>query len=348
MENIPSVEIPGSNTEKEKTTAIDKLNALLGERLDEEYEKMVGDTNVKLAGFKPTKEQFRQYCLFFKKGLEYVSSKYGNSALPENLDFRSGKLQIGDLADPEFIGYMPETDNVVVSFLHIASQCARYDRHDQRFFDSHLPKDYGVYGEDYTVLQAIEEGYHRYQIHELSFKSEDANSERNINHPLEKEIIPIFATALKDLNIKLHYLPDDKSSSNLPESDKETGPEDEKRKRWDCLIKLAIGLGATKAEAKEKAYEVMDRDDLAGIDLTLDEDYMKAEDIAKILRVGARFIPQNKEGFPNRKKEFQFEVGLRALQLAKDPLDSAAFKSLDTMIGLWTFGKGEAGTGKRL
>lgn len=200
MENFDQ----SKNQEKFKITALEKIETLINENLDEMYKIMLENDNVKNSGLKPTKKQFREYCEYFKKGLEYTSQEYGKDALPENLTFYTEEMRTGEIIDNDFIGYMPENDNLGVSFLHIANQCTRYDKPHLLFKDSHLPQGYGVTGEDYTVLQVIEESFHKYQVKKLGLKPE--NTMRNIDHPIENQIIQVFQKAVRDLNIKLYQL----------------------------------------------------------------------------------------------------------------------------------------------
>jgi hypothetical protein len=190
--------------ENKKINALDRIKYVLDHDIDRIYDLMLKNENVISSGLKPTKEQFRQYCALFQKGLEYVSTKYGQTALPENFSFYNGYMQSGDLTDDSFITYIADEDKLGVSFLHTAEQCARYDQPYLIFSDYHLPENSGVVAEDLTVLQAIEEGYHRHQIKSLGYKAE--SSMRDINHPLENEIIKIFEIAMKELNIQLRRI----------------------------------------------------------------------------------------------------------------------------------------------
>jgi hypothetical protein len=201
MENL---EKQFASKDEKKITVIEIIDNFLKTNFDEVYQIMVDNEKVRSAGFEPSKEQFGQYCLLLKKGLEYVSSKYGKTALPENLCFYTGEMQAGNSFTPDFIGYMSEKDELGISFLHIAGQCARYNEPRAKFIDHHLPEGHGVIAEDYTTLQAIEEGYHRHQIKQLGFKPEDTRLDRD--HPAEKEVIKIFQVAIEDLGIKLYKL----------------------------------------------------------------------------------------------------------------------------------------------
>jgi hypothetical protein len=117
-----------------------------------------------------------------------------------------------------------------------------------------------------------------------------------------------------------------------------------KEARWNALIGLATGLGASDEEAAEKSYKVFEMAGaIAGIDLDQDPEHMKRRVVDMIMEVGAWFLPKNEKGIlPNKENEFQFQIGLRALKLVKGPLDSPAFNGLDTAIRIWTFGKGKA------
>jgi len=113
-------------------------------------------------------------------------------------------MRIGELTDADFIGYLPEEDQLGISFFHIAAQSARYDTPETLFIDPHLPRGQGVRAEDHTVLQAIEEAFHRYQIKVLGYEPE--STKYVIKHPLEDGIIPVFEEAVRDLGITLYPL----------------------------------------------------------------------------------------------------------------------------------------------
>jgi len=187
-----------------RTTILENLNKLLRPENDWEMEELYTllTTNeyVIKAGYKPTFQQFRQYFEQLKKGFEYLHKTYGVEALPKEIGVYQGVMKTGQLEDPDWIGYFPEKDQFGVSLLHIAGQCFYYDHPTALFLDSHLPNGVGVRARDYTVLQAIEEGYHRYQIKVLGLKAE--NSMRDINNPLEAGVIPIYQKAIEDLGIQ--------------------------------------------------------------------------------------------------------------------------------------------------
>jgi hypothetical protein len=192
-----------------RKTILDALNKLLSPQnegeMQELYILLIINQYVINAGYRPTIQQFRQYFEQLKKGFEYLLKTYGVEALPTEIVIYQEGMKIGQLEDPAWIGYLPEKDLVGVSLLHIAKQCSQYDDPDALFGDSHLPEGVGVRGRDSTVLQAIEEGYHRYQIKVLGLKAE--NSMRDDKNPLEAGVIPVYQRAIKDLGIQTYKTP---------------------------------------------------------------------------------------------------------------------------------------------
>lgn len=187
-----------------QTTILDQLNNVLKftneKKLEDLYHFMISDKSVLKAGYRPTLLQFREYLGYVKKGFEYDKDTYGNGTLPREISIRKGIRKIGNFKDTDWISYLPREDRIDVSLLHIAGQCVYYNNPRAIFEDSHLPKGFGVRGEDYTVLQAIEEGYHRYQLNVLGMKPERTVHDRS--HPLEQGIIPVFQKAILDLGIQ--------------------------------------------------------------------------------------------------------------------------------------------------
>ncbi len=195
--------------QKPQPTVLDNLNSLLRPQneweMKELYEMLLTNEHVAKASYRPTLEQFRSYFELVKKGFEYVKTTYGPQCLPREICVYQGTMKTGDLEDTDLIGYLPEKDQFGVSLLHIAGQAVHYDHPTALFADSHLPQGVGVKGRDYTVLQAVEEGYHRYQIKALGLKAE--SSMRNIQHPLEAGVVPVYQKAIEDLHIQTYPLP---------------------------------------------------------------------------------------------------------------------------------------------
>ena len=180
-----------------RTTVLEKVEYFLN-NLDAIYQILIQNKFIKqLDKPIPTKEQLKQYFELLKKGFEYMEKEYGLEALPRNLVLYSNTLVAGD---PDFICYNPTNDQIGISLLHIAKICCWYSKNTVSQ-ESHLPIGWGVTAEDFTVLQAIEESYHRYQIKHLRMESADTRINRN--HLLEKQIRPIFDKAINDLGIEL-------------------------------------------------------------------------------------------------------------------------------------------------
>ena len=194
--------------EKQQPTILDNLNKLLKPQneweMKELYEMLASNEHVLQSGYRPTLEHFRNYFELVKKGFEYVRDTYGLQGLPSEICVYQGVMTTGELEDADWVGYLPEKDQFGVSLLHIAGQAVHYDDPSALFTDSHLPKRVGIKGRDYTVLQSVEEGYHRFQIRELGFIAE--NTMRNIENPLEAGIIPVFEKAITDLEIQTYSI----------------------------------------------------------------------------------------------------------------------------------------------
>lgn len=190
-----------------RITLLDNLDTLLSPKGEPErlklYYTMMTNEHVAKSGYKPSIEQFEEYLRLCKKGFEYVKDTYGEKALPGGIRMYEGPMRSGD-TNADWIGYLPERDEFSMSFLHIASQAAGYDDSLRIHTDYHL-SDTGFSARDYTVLQAIEEGYHRYQIEHLGMKA--VNTNRNIQDPLEAGIVPVFNRAISDLGIQAINLP---------------------------------------------------------------------------------------------------------------------------------------------
>lgn len=187
-----------------QTNILDNLNKFLRHEnkweMEEWYGLMTSNKYVKQSGFKPTIQQFRRYFEQVKIGFEYVRDTYGADSLPRGISIYQDVIKTGNLETADWVAFIPEIDQFAVSLLHIAGQCARYDHPTTVLIDNHLPKGVGVKAEDYTTLQAIEEGYHRYQQKVLKMKTE--NTMRDINHPLETGVVLVFQRAIKDLGIQ--------------------------------------------------------------------------------------------------------------------------------------------------
>ncbi len=205
---------PKQEQETDRITALESIDTMLSENLEKMYDLMNNNQHVKESGYEPTIEQFQHYFEIFKNGLNYLKSTYGGETLPKNITLYQGVMKLGDKSESDFIGYLPKKDELAISFLHIAGQSFHYNNSHAIFSDGHLPEGVGVTGESYTLLQAIEEGYHRYQKYGLG-KDMNESTERKIGHPLEAEIISVFEKAIVDFDIKLYYLENNIDDENI-------------------------------------------------------------------------------------------------------------------------------------
>jgi hypothetical protein len=190
------------------TTVLDYLNKLLDPEDPEElldlHDIMITNRHVIQAGLKPTMEQFREYFQQIRIGFEYLKNTYGLETLPRRLGFH---LFADSQDSVDWIGYFPEEDELGISYLHMAGQCAYYNHPNAIFIENgRLPHGNGVRAKDFTTLQAIEEGYHRYQLRVLGLTQDGYHEDQDdrFNHPLETGIIPVFQKATEDLNIQTY------------------------------------------------------------------------------------------------------------------------------------------------
>ena len=195
----------------ERTTVLDIVDTVLNSaeipngEIFFYYALMVTNEHVVQSALKPSFLQFRSYFENLKRGFEYARNTYGEVALPSKLVFYQGSLPTNKGAVYDFIGYMPEDDNLGISLLHIAGQCAFYGVDNTGMADSHLPPGKAVKPEDETTLQAIEESFHKYQLHELGYAAADTRNDKE--HPYELEVKDVFVRAISDLGIPLFEAP---------------------------------------------------------------------------------------------------------------------------------------------
>lgn len=185
------------------TNIIDDLSRLLEPRNDVEVDKLFtllrSNEYVVEAGFKPTKQQFREYFEILKKGFEYMRDNYGAEAVPEHIVLNTGLLTSGDVMLKDWFGYQVDNDSFSVSLVHIAKRCSEFDRQTAFTNSDKLPDGIVVRPKDATLLIPIEEGYHRYQHRVLGMNE---NTVHESNHPMERAVIPIVRKAVADLGIQ--------------------------------------------------------------------------------------------------------------------------------------------------
>jgi hypothetical protein len=193
---------------------LDQINHYLSEEgrgeLNALHEKMLRNKFVRDRGIGVTLMQWRLYFEKLRTGCEYALSKYGPGALPSKLNFYGEAGVIANADRPDVIFYGPDEDEFGISFLYAARQCSWFKTRDANpglslidtdRGDDRLPEGRRVSVEDFVVLQAIEECYHRYQTVVKGMHSSDRAIDRS--HPMEVEIGEVFSQAVRDLNIKL-------------------------------------------------------------------------------------------------------------------------------------------------
>lgn len=108
------------------------------------------------------------------------------------------------------------------------------------------------------------------------------------------------------------------------------GTEDYRKK---CLLAMAVALGADEADAQQKIEWMFQMaEDLGKIDFSRGLDGCDAETERKIRRIG--------EILSNDRGTQQYAIGVMALRLIRDPLDSEAFSKLKESVDRWNFGQG--------
>ncbi len=185
-------------------TMLDDLNKTLAESL---YLYMVlrrvnEDPIVTRFGLALTREQLTRWLTVFRDGVAYMARTYGEDSLPWSWSLLGGTAkQRWTFARRAHMGYMPQSDTVHVSAASLASQARSFGT-DERFLNHKLSPD-GASAETFVVLEAVEECYHRYQIQALGMRGYSRR-----DHPIERDILPIWRRANDDLALGLAFADD--------------------------------------------------------------------------------------------------------------------------------------------
>jgi len=180
--------------------ALEGIDRLLARdsRLKSLSRQIADDRYVKQLGLKPTMDSLEQFFQLFRQGMSHAHKTYGDTALPPTIRFVSDHIDETGRRNHRVIGYVASADLVLLSYDFIARRCSLFG--DGVFYlDSNLPGR-TVRAEERTVLQAIEESYHRHQAVGLGYRMDVTTHDRT--HPHEVEIHAVWTRAIDDLHIE--------------------------------------------------------------------------------------------------------------------------------------------------
>jgi len=185
------------------TTVIDQLTYLLSLRgygaFVAGYRRMLADQYVRRAGLRPTPRQYRRFVSLMRDGCVYTRAAYGVGAVPAALrDGSTLTLRDGSVKS-QFIFYTRARDSIVVTHHRVAARCALFDQPRTMMVSPHLPDLY-ITPVDLTVLDAVEECYHRYQIQELGLPPDTYPEGPFL---LEQDIGPLWRRAIADTGMRV-------------------------------------------------------------------------------------------------------------------------------------------------
>ncbi len=165
------------------------------------YQCLLADEQVRRAMLRPTLGQYRRFLERFRDGCVYARGAYGPQATPSALRYGSTLTYRDGTVKAEFIFYTRTRDSIVLSRRRVAARCALYDRPDTMMVSPHVPDLY-IAPADLTFLDAVEECYHRYQIHGLGLPP-DVYPDGPF--PLEDDIGLVWRRAIE--NQRMRVLP---------------------------------------------------------------------------------------------------------------------------------------------
>lgn len=158
---------------------------------------------VLLAGFKPTSQQLYDYLGWLKKGFLFAEQRFGKDCLPAKLIFFPAPIFAK--TQPDFIGYIPQLDTFAIGCLRVAYE-ACVESGDEWIKDAGF--EYELRARDRTMLIAIEECFHRYQIKVLKRplpKKRIICSEEDPDEPLESEAAQVLKEIMSELKIENRF-----------------------------------------------------------------------------------------------------------------------------------------------
>jgi hypothetical protein len=194
------------------TNVITQLRDLLSaERTSEVallYRELSDNRHVRHHELEPTIEQFRLYLARLLEGFEYAERIYGEDALPGKLKFYADECAEKHSRPHDFIFYSPLTDEVGVSYFHIACEAQDIKATAVWMGDKHLT-GVVVRAGDHAMLQAVEEAYHRVQCMRFPFEAE--STVNNDQHWMEREIGPVWQRAITELRVETRVFPQEEN-----------------------------------------------------------------------------------------------------------------------------------------
>jgi len=207
MEKFPKQDKENKSfeTKKEELELFQSFELILNEQFEEMYQKLTKNKYVLKRELKPSPEQFREFLLSLRSGVEYALDKYGQVSVPEHFYIAGGELISNGVKTDSYVCYHPEKDALIVSFLYIATYASLFGTSNMGIPDNRLPLGFAVLPEDFVFLLGVEEAYHCYQVKVLKV-SVGEGSAVNREHKAEEVIAPIFDLAIKDKGIVLHEI----------------------------------------------------------------------------------------------------------------------------------------------
>jgi hypothetical protein len=158
--------------------------------------EILENPHVQELGLRLDHEAIRRFFERFRQGVRYAVDTYGLQTLPASISLRSWHVNENGETEVNVIGYDQFKDSILITDVFVAKRCSCFGD-GKYYFDYNLP-GYSVTAEDRTVLQALEECYHRFQI-----KGREMILERTTlpTDAMETEIHDIWRKAILDLGI---------------------------------------------------------------------------------------------------------------------------------------------------
>ncbi len=182
-------------------TVLDDLDTILAEdmRLYLILHAINADPIVFRLGLTLTRAQLTCWLATFRDGVAYMARTYGKESLPWGWALMGGTAkQRWQFARRAHMGYVPATDIVCISAPNLAFQARSFGT-GERFLNHKLAAE-GAPAETFVLLEAVEECYHRYQ-----FKALGQRGYSRRDHPIERDILPIWRRANDDLGLGLRF-----------------------------------------------------------------------------------------------------------------------------------------------
>ena len=189
--------------------ALDKLTQLLDPKnhsvLEETHRLMVENPMVIVLRTTFSCAALREFLHAFRAGMIYAAAQYEKS-IPDDISFYRSPIYQGHEFDK--LAYRGSkdgtTDQIAMSHAYMASHSMAIEYGTLGRFSDHLPEGYRANAITCTTCHAIEECYHRHQLHILGKKGIVNFKERD--HPFENEIYPVIGLAIEKLSLRMYPL----------------------------------------------------------------------------------------------------------------------------------------------